>query len=229
MGKIEMPTTKKRIEDMVAEANQLQKNGKHQEALEQLGLAMAEIDLLPDGEIKDSLLGLALHYRGSTLQRMGRYGNAVEALIRAIEVRENDPIAKAYSVFQLFICKIYGKFLMSDKEIEETKMALTAAMANNAATIADIGNFLQNIAYVEQVKGDINKAVTFYKMTLEARKEADDERGIALTWARLAEIYWDIDGKGLLAIRHGKSALEYFQKRGDVDRIKQVKDIFGWE
>ena len=69
----------------------------------------------------------------------------------------------------------------------------------------------------------------FYKMTLNARREAQDERGLALTEARLAEEYWKMEGRGDLAMSFGGRALEYFKRTGDVERIKQVKDIFGWE
>jgi len=212
----------KKIREIVDEANRLSKVGKNKEALAQLNMAFDEINLLLEVEIQQSLLGLTWHYRGSTLQRMGRYNRAVEAIEMAIAFRKKDPIARAYSVFQLFICKDYGNIPISDKEVEETKVALLKAMANDAATIADIGNMMQNVAYIEQVKGNINKAILFYHMTEVSRRKANDERGLALTWARLAECY-KIDGNNELAISYGEKALDYFEGTSDIERIKQVK------
>jgi hypothetical protein len=54
------------------------------------------------------------------------------------------------------------------------------------------------------------------------REEAEDARGYALTQARLAECYKEL-GKDTEARKHGTSALEYFEKIGDIERIKQVK------
>ena len=224
-----MKTDEERIKAMVEEANRLQKNGKYEEALEQLNKSFDKINVLPEGQIQQFLLGLTWHYRGSTLQRMGRYDRAVKAIAMAIAFRENDPIARAYSVFQLFICKQYGKIAILDKEVKETKMALLKAMTDDAASIQDIGNMMQNVAYIEQKNGSVEKAILFYKMTLEAREEALDKRGRALTEARLAEVYWNMAGRGDLAMSFGRRALTYFEKTGDKERIKQVKAIFGWE
>ena len=222
-------TTEARIEEikgMVNEANRFQKEGEYEEALEQLNKAFDKINLLPEDQIQQFLLGLTWHYRGSTLQRMGRYDKAVEAIAMAIAFREKDLIARAYSMFQLFICKVYGNIPISDKEVKETKMALSRAFVDKAATIIDVGNFLQNIAYIEQTKGDIEKAISFYCATEVIRLKASDMRGLALTWARLAECY-KIDGKNELAMSYGEKAINYFEVTGDVERIKQVEDIFG--
>jgi tetratricopeptide (TPR) repeat protein len=213
--------TEEEIREMVAEANGLSRKGENAKAMDLL----SEADRMVVNEYhphKDSLMGLVCHYRGRVFQSISAYEEAVEELERAIEYRENDLIAKAYSVFQRFICKIYGKLSITDQEVEETKMALFAAMANNAASIEDIGNFLQNIAYIEQVKGSVEKAVAFYKMTLVMREEAEDARGYALTQARLAECYKAL-GNDAEAERHGKSALEYFEKTGDIQRVRQVQ------
>jgi len=224
-----MEAEEERIKAMVKGANQLSKIGKNKEALELLDRAFANAQFLPDSEKKQSLQGLICHYTGRIWQAMGRYEAAAHELQCSIDFRKNDSVACTYSVFQLFICKVYGNIPISDKEVEETKLALLKGTVDKSATIADIGNFLQNLAYVEQVKGDTNKAILFYKTTLTVREEAQDERGLALTKARLAEVYWKIEGGGPLAISYGKEALEFFKRTGDIERIGQVKKIFGWE
>ena len=222
-----MNIKEKEIRRMVEEANRLSKKGEGAGAMDLLDKAWRKVDHVYYFHSK-SLKGLICHYIGRVWQSIEEYERVVEELARAIEFRENDPIAKAYSVFQLFICKVYGKLLITDEEVRDTKMALTAAMADKAATIADIGNMTQDLAYVEQVRGTTEKAVIFYKMTLAAREEAEDARGYALTQARLAECYKEI-GEDAKAKKYGKSALEYFEKTGDVERVKQVKAVFGWE
>jgi tetratricopeptide (TPR) repeat protein len=220
---MEMPTREQNIKAMVAEANQLSKEGENAKAMDLLIEAnrMVVDEYHPH---KDSLMGLVCHYKGRLFQSIGAYKEAVEDLERAIEFRKNDLVAKAYSAFQLFICKIYGKLSITDQEVKETKMALGMALADDAASIADIGNFLQNIAYIEQVEGSVEKAVAFYKAALVMREEAEDARGYALTQARLAECYKTL-GKDTDAKRHGESALEYFTKTHDTERIKQVESV----
>ena len=215
----------KKIREIVDEANRLSKVGKNKEALAQLNMAFDEINLLSEVEIQQSLLGLTWHYQGSTLQRMGRYDIAVAAIEMAIAFREKDPIARAYSVFQLFICKVYGDIAISDEEVKETKMALLRAMTDDAATIADIGNMMQNLAYIEQVRGDTEKAILFYDMTLASREMAHDERGRALTYARLAECHKEVGGEDEFAKMYAQRALEYFENTGDKERIEQVKKV----
>ncbi len=166
------------IREIVDEANGLSKKGENEEALQLLREAWDEANFLSESKTK-LLKGLICHYEGRVLQAMGKYKDAVESLQYAAGFRKDDLIQLAYTWFQLFICKEYGNIPISGEEVEETKMALIAAMANDAATIKDIGNMLQNVAYVEQVKGDIKKAILFYKMTLDARRTAHDERGVA--------------------------------------------------
>ena len=110
---------------------------------------------------------------------------------------------------------------ISGAEVRGTKQALIIAMVDDAASTVDIGNFMQNLAYVEQVKGEINKAILFYEMTLKARETAEDARGYALTQARLAECYKEL-GEDAKAKKYGELALKYFKSTGDKERIEQV-------
>ena len=217
-------TDEERIKAMVDRANQLSKEGNNYEASMILEEALNKATYMLPIDAIDRSKGLVYHYKGRVEQAMGRYELAVESLNWALSYRQNNPVDYAYTMFQLFICKIYGKLPITDEEVEETKMALTAAMAKNAASIADIGNMMQNLAYIEQVKGSVEKAITFYKMTLEAREEAGDERGIALTQARLAECY-KINGQSYEARDSASFALGYFIKTNDKERIKQVEKV----
>jgi tetratricopeptide (TPR) repeat protein len=218
------------IKRIVNEANGLSKKGENEEALQLLREAWNETEYLPAGPTALKARGLIYHYQGRVEQAMGRYGDAVVSLEYALGFRKDVPVDYAYTMFQRFICKVYARLPISDAEVKETKMALSTAFVDKEATIMDVGNFLQDIAYIEQTKRSAEKAILFYRMTETVREEADDKRGLALTQARLAEIYWKMmEGTGPLAMSYGRDALGYFEGEGDKERIKQVKDIFGWE
>ena len=215
----------KKIREIVDEANGLSKKGENEEALQLLRGCWDETESLPFSVRKDPLRGLICHYRGRVLQTMGKYEQAVEELQEAEGYRQDNPVDYAYTAFQLFICKEYGKLPISDEEVEATKFVLLEGIVDKAATIADIGNFLQNVAYIEQVKGDTEKAILFYDMTLASREMAHDERGRALTYARLAECHKEVGGEDEFAKMYAQRALEYFENTGDKERIEQVKKV----
>ncbi len=225
-----METDEERIKVMVEEANRFSKEGRNLEALGILEQALNKAKYMLPIDAIDRSNGLVFHYMGRVEQAKGDYKQAVASLGFALGYRKDNSVDYAYTAFQLFICKDYGKLPISDEDVKETKIALSRAMMDHAATFQDIGNMMQNVAYVEQKKGYIHKAVLFYKMTETIREEADDKRGLALTQARLAEIYWKMmGGTGPLAMSYGREALRYFGEINDVERIEQVKAIFGWE
>lgn len=137
-----METDEERIKAMVEEADQLSKRGENKESLKQLDCAWEETESLSFSVRKDPLRGLICHYRGRVLQAIGRYELAVEELQEAARCRKDNLIDYAYTMFQLFICKTYGNLPISDEEVEETKMALLKAIADDTATIVDIGNMM---------------------------------------------------------------------------------------
>jgi len=212
------------IRGLVDEANRLSRKGENEEALQLLRETWNELEYL--NERKAELLrGLICHYRGRVLQRMGQYEEAVEELQEAAGYRKDNPIDYAYTMFQLFICKIYGKIPISDKETKETKMALLEAVVDNTASIQDIGNMMQNIGYIEQVKGSIEKAILFYEMSLRTPQSSVDEHGSTLTKARLAECYKRLAecykeiGKNEIARAYAGAALSYF----NISAEKEIK------
>jgi len=87
--------------------------------------------------------------------------------------------------------------------------------------------YFKNLAYIEQKRGDIRKAVWLYQVAEMFRRIANDQRGLALTWARLGECYRQI-GEKQKAQEYGERALRYFEEIGDVERVQQVKrKVFG--
>jgi tetratricopeptide (TPR) repeat protein len=214
-----------KIKELVNQAVQFQRKGKWREGLEILREAEEKTKPLPENEVKP-LLGLIRHYQGRIFQSMGKYNEAVNTLQEAILIRRGDPIGYSYSTFQLFICKDYAGYPISPLEVDATKKALWE-LIDTTKNPREIGDAFQNLAYIEQKQGDVRKAIWLYQVAEKFREIANDQRGFALTWARLGECYKKI-GEDAKAWDHGKKALKYFEEVGDVERIQQVKkNIFG--
>ena len=223
-------TTEARIEEIkgiVYEANGLSKRDENEEALQLLQGAWDEVEHLPEGSRTKLLKGLICHYEGRVLQTMGKYEDAVESLQYAAGYREDDLIQLAYTWFHLFICKVYGNIPISDEEVETTKMALLKAMANDTASDKDVGNMMQNVGHIEQVKGSAERAILLYEMALGACKKVGDERGEALIYAGISECYKKLWKKHYAGI-YGELALEFFEDTGDIEETKQVKEVLKW-
>jgi tetratricopeptide (TPR) repeat protein len=218
---------KEEIKEIIDKAKGFSERGHNLAALQLLQEALDEANFwsLSDKEVW-MRKGLIYHCRGIIERAMGDYEEAFVSLQFACGFRHsaNDTIGYAYSAFQLLRCKEYGKLPITDQEIEETKKALFAAMANSAASIADIGNMLQNLAYVEQVRGDIEKAIFFYEMVLGARRKAKDQQAIAFVSLRLAECY-KANGQSYEARDSASFALGYFLSIDDEERIEEAKKV----
>ena len=213
----------KEIRRMVHEAVQLvqlQRKGEWKRGLQLLQEAEGKTISLSESEAKP-LLGLIRHYQGRILQAMGRYHEAESKLLEAIELRKGDPIGYGYSKFQLFICRDYGGYVFPAVEVKKTKTALYEWIEASQDP-REIGDAFQNLAYVEQRQGETKKAIWFYQVAEKFREIANDERGLALTWARLGECYVEI-GDYEKAKEYGEKALWYFEEKGDVERINQVQ------
>lgn len=216
-----------KIKEMVNQAVELQRKGRWEEGLKILEQAEEETRSRPESEAKP-LLGLIRHYQGRILQAMGKYEEAVSRLQEAILVRRGDPTGYGYSTSQLFICKDYAGYPISPLEVDATKEALWK-LIDGTQDPKEIGDAFQNLAYVEQKKGEIRKAIWFYEVAEKFRGIANDQYGFGLTWARLGECYKEI-GDDAKAREYGEKALRYFEKIGDPERIQQVKkNIFGEE
>ena len=213
-------TDEERIKGMVAEAKRLQKQGENEEALQLLHKAWdeSEIESLPR-----NIAGLISRCEGRILRIMGRYNAASIALKYTAECMRDNLIDYANAIFELFACMHDGDIQISDEEVQETRAALIAAMFSNEAKIEDdIGNMMQNLAWIEQLMENTEKAIIFYKMALAAREEAGDARGYALTQACLVECYVEAKSDWKIIWKYADSALEYFGKIGDTERIEQI-------
>ena len=213
---------RREVREMIDEAVQLQRKGEWERGLQLLQEAEGKTISLSESEAKP-LLGLIRHYQGRILQAMGRYHEAESKLLEAIELRKGDPIGYGYSKFQLFICRDYGGYVFPAVEIKETKTALCEWIVASQDP-REIGDALQNLAYVEQRQGDIRKALGLYHVAETFREIANDERGLALTWARLGECYVEQKiGDYEKAKEYGERALWYFKEKNDIERIQQVQ------
>ncbi len=220
-----MNEIEKRLEKVVNQATEFQRNNQGEEGLKLLAVFAEEIKSLPCGEIEYPM-GSIRHHQGRILHSMGKYQSAVAKLDEAIEWRKNDPIQWAYSMFQRFIAKVYGKIFISPEEIIETKKS-QYILIDASKSAKQIGDAWQNLGYIEEQFGSIEKTILFYHATECYRKLAKDIRGLALTQARLGECYKKV-GKIRKADDYGKKALKYFEEAGDLERIRQVKEnVFG--
>jgi tetratricopeptide (TPR) repeat protein len=208
------------VREMINQAVQSQRRGEWEKGLELLGKSEKKTKFLAKDEAM-SLLGLIWHYRGRIEQAMGEYKKAMRSLRRAASIRRGDPINRAYSLFQQFICADYGGIWLSPRKVREIKRALWEGI-DTAKDPRFLGDAYQNLAYIESRQGDIEKAIWFYHVVEKFREIANDQRGFALTWARLGECYKKI-GEEEKAREYGEKALNYFEEVGDPERIQQVK------
>ncbi len=216
------------FEEMINRAMELQRKGEYGKSLKILKEAEekpASFSTLPIDEI-NLLHGLICHHQGRILQAMGKFNEAIEKLQKAIELRKGDPVQYGYSIFQLYICKDYAGIKISDREVRDTTIALLK-MADASNDSKQLGDIFQNLAYIKQKQENTEQAVWFYQIAEMFRVIAKDERGLNLTWARLAECY-KILGLGQETGKCGKKALDYFESVGDVERVQQIKrNVFG--
>lgn len=225
-GEKKMNELKNKLEEVVNQSLKLSRKGQSEEGLRLLADFAEEIKSLPEKEIRP-LMGTICHTEGRVLQSMGKYHSAVSKLQEAIELRKDDPIQRAYSMFQLFICKTYGKILITDKEIAETKKALWRVI-NASGDLKEVGDAYHNLGFIHAEDGDMIGAIQYSLRALGFKKEAKDERGIALIWARLGEYYRKIGDNQKVYEYYGKKALKYFEETEDIERIRQIKEnVFG--
>ena len=214
-----------KVKKLADQAAQLQRIGKGEKGLQLLSKAVEEINSFPKDKVK-FFMGLIRHREGRILQAMKKYPEAVVKIQEAIEFRKDDPIQYAYSMFQLFICKTEGKILITDEEVEETRKALWK-MLDITGDLKEAGDAWHNLGFIDAEQGDVLAAIQRSLRALGYRIKAKDERGIALTCARLGE-YYKIKGDDREAEKYGRKALEYFEAEGDIERIRQVKEnVFG--
>ena len=215
----------KDIREIINQAVEFQRKGEGDKGLNLLQEAEEKLELF-DKNISEPLKGLIRHHQGRILQAMEKYDAAEEKLQEAVEIRKEDPIGYAYSLFQLYICRNYAGQMISPVMIGRTKKALWE-LANSTNDPKQIGDAFQNLAYIEFTEKVVNKATWFYHVAEVFRGIANDQRGLAMTQARLGECY-KATGSIEKAEEYGKKALEYFEKVGDVERIQQVeKNVFG--
>lgn len=210
----------KEIKKMVKQATELQRQGNYEEGLNLLNEAEKRTEVLLEPWERKSIFGIIFHFQGRILQAMKRYDEALEKLYAARELRKDDPIQFGYSSFQLFICLDYAS-----RSVEEIKASVKKdlwKMADASKDSKQLGDIFQNMAYIYQRCGDIEKAIWFYNVSETFRRISNDRRGFALTWARLGECFKEI-GDGDVAKAYGNRALKYFKKKGDVERIQQIK------
>jgi len=200
---------------------ELRNRGEYEAAIAQINQAIQEAG---GGE----LLGRLLHDRGTTLQGASRFDEALVSLRAAYLVRRaaGDAIGASYSAFQIPMCRNLAGDPHDDllEEFRQAKNILSQILSEEAAKIevAHEGNLRQNLAFCLQREGEHESALEMYNEVLSLREQADDQRGYAMTQARIAEC---LLGLGRLdeAESTAQAALEYFEKIQDQNRIQQLR------
>jgi tetratricopeptide (TPR) repeat protein len=211
------------IKKMVDKAKELSKRGHNKAAIQLLREAWYEVKGLPAGRARP-LKGSIRHYQGIAEQAMGQHGRAVKELEYALGYRKDSTVDYAYIMFQLFDCKVDGDIPITDEEVEETKMALGMALVDDAATNADIGNFLLDISYIEQTRGNVDKAIVFYTTVLGVQQKVNDNRKIALAQIGLAECNLEL-GEKYFANVYANQALRFFLTENDKKGTERVRNV----
>lgn len=213
------------IKKMINQALDLQRKGEWEKGLKLLREAEEKTKNLPKDE-SNPLMGQIRHMEGRILQATGKHIEADQKYREAKEFRRKDPVQLGYTVFQIFINKDYAGIPILPDEVKEIKILLWG-WADATKNPKELGDVFQNLAYIEQKQGDIKKAIWLYQVAEVFRGIADDQRGLGLTWARLGECYREI-GEEQKAREYGEKSLKYFEKVGDPERIRQVKEnVFG--
>ncbi len=227
---IKTENKKGEIDKLIMTANSLRMKGEYDQALNLLNEAEKIAKELRN-DMRKRAMGDISHHKARTLQAMGRYKESLIEIEKAIRLRRKDPIQRVYSMFQRYILKTYAGMKILSKEAKETEKALLAAIVESEDA-KQIGDFFQNLAYIEQKYRSVHKAILFYKTAMIFREEANDERGKAMTQARLAECYNQLADKEesqefkFRALTYGLKALDYFKKVGDPERVKQMQSVF---
>lgn len=173
-------------------------------------------------------LGEILHHMGTVFQGEKRFEDALETLRAAFLVRTlaQDNLGAAYTAFQIPMCH-YIFDISREELLEEFKKARERIIdvldkQGHDLEPLHLGNLWQNVAFCHQMEKNYPEALVVYDRVLKLRVQAKDDRGRAMTLARIAECQLEI-GNLDEADDSAKEALKTFQEIEDKNRIAQVE------
>lgn len=228
-------TLQEKIEEKYNEALNDRYQGRYEIALKKFWTVKRLIKKVPvDRETKWAAikLGEVIHQVGVTHQNNKNFQVALARLKRALAWRKfiGDITGIAYTAFQIPMCRLARGDNKEDvmPDFEKVESLIQKAMWPGAHKKKPdkriMGDMWQNLAYISQQKGDIKDAIRKYNSAGTMRRLTHDKRGEGLTFARLAECYFELDDMNN-AKHFARKALIIFQEIPDVNRIKQVEAI----
>jgi len=225
-----MSERKIEIDRLIGEAREQRRKGEFQKALKTIEEALKIAKELPEiqrGEIYN-MKGRVLYWMGKTQRDQEKIKEAFEVNEKAIELRREDPIGYAYSIWQRFI---YAREMGKRVDIDEIRISQERAykVARELRDLQRIGDFLHNLAFLlqseaeQQIDPEIErakliKAIEKYSNLLFIRKLAGDKKGQAVTLDRQAECCLR------LAVLDLKEATDIYKEREDKEGLKRIEE-----
>ena len=222
--------SEREIDRLIAEAREQRRKGEFQKALKTIEEALKIAKELPEvqrGEIYN-MKGRVLYWMGKTQRDQEKIKEAFEVNEKAIELRREDPIGYAYSIWQRFI---YAREMGKRVDIDEIRISQERAykVARELRDLQRIGDFLHNLAFLlqseaeQQIDPEIErakliKAIEKYSNLLFIRKLAGDKKGQAVTLDRQAECCLR------LAVLDLKEATDIYKEREDKEGLKRIEE-----
>ena len=233
----------KTVGEMIREAMRDRYQGEYKRALEKYGIIWNDLmdKKKPEQKLVLEKAGEVLHQIGVTYQNMGEFLPALLQLKQAKCFRRDngDIVGLAYTAFQIPMCRLARGDSIEDvlPDFEIAKRAIEKAFPElqKRRDYKKIGDMYQNLAFISQQKGQIEEAIDLYLTASKIQTEEENQRGMGLTCARLAECYikQGIDAKerGYIikareifdtARQNANWALDIFKLIPDKNRIEQV-------
>jgi len=222
--------SEREIDRLIAEAREQRRKGEFQKALKTIEEALKIAKELPEvqrGEIYN-MKGRVLYWMGKKQRDQEKIKEAFEVNEKAIELRREDPIGYAYSIWQRFI---YAREMGKRVDIDEIRISQERAykVARELRDLQRIGDFLHNLAFLlqseaeQQIDPEIErakliKAIEKYSNLLFIRKLAGDKKGQAVTLDRQAECCLR------LAVLDLKEATDIYKEREDKEGLKRIEE-----
>jgi len=229
-----MSERKIEIDRLIGEAREQRRREEFEKALATIEEALKIAKELPEiqrkteeGKIYD-MKGRILYWMGKQYRDRGKIEEAFEINEKAIELRREDPIGYAYSIWQRFI---YAREMGKRVDIDEIRISQERAykVARELRDLQRIGDFLHNLAFLlqseaeQQIDPEIErakliKAIEKYSNLLFIRKLAGDKKGQAVTLDRQAECCLR------LAVLDLKEATDIYKEREDKEGLKRIEE-----
>lgn len=157
----------------------------------------------------DSIINASAYNNIGVVNRsLGLYDEAVEYLIKALEIYDVKNMLKESATTNNNIGIVYSFNNLYEKAIEyHLKAKLDFEKLNDKKGISEVYN---NIAIIYANEGDLKKALEYFQYSLEIEENLEDKKGIAESANNVGAVYYymsQID-----------SALVYFEKSAQLEK-----------